>query len=157
VVPSSFEDFDDMATTASNAGAATFMSFLAMVLFVLCLMAIILLAKEYKSLFSHKEEDKGNCLLSKQVLDPYCGCLGDAPGCCGTCFCGGRRSRGRPSFQWSIHDTISIRLITHHCIQKHEAILASRLSYLFNKQLATSFVGGTETLCALRQEINQDI
>jgi hypothetical protein len=33
------------------------------------------------------------------------------------------------------------RLITHHIIQKGKAISSSRLGYLFNKQLFTSFVG----------------
>jgi hypothetical protein len=55
----------------------------------------------------------------------------------------------------SIHDTISKRIITHHIIQKHEAIPASRLGYLFNKHLARSFVGCR--ICALGQEIIQDV
>jgi hypothetical protein len=88
-VPSSFKDFMDMATTASGAGAAAFMAFLALELFVLCLMVIMPLAEEYKSLFSCTEEDKGNCPLSKPVLDPHCGCLDDDPICHGTHFCGG--------------------------------------------------------------------
>jgi hypothetical protein len=48
-------------------------------LFVLCLTVIMLLAEEYESLFSRTEEDKGYCPLSKLVLNPHCGCLGDAP------------------------------------------------------------------------------
>jgi hypothetical protein len=55
-VLSSFKDFVDAATTASGAGAAAFMAFLA----VLCLTAIMSLAKEFNSLSSHMEEDKGN-------------------------------------------------------------------------------------------------
>jgi hypothetical protein len=62
-VPSSFKDFVDMATTISGTRAAAFMAFLLLVLFVLCLMAIMLLTKEYESLFSCTEEDKGNCPL----------------------------------------------------------------------------------------------
>ncbi len=108
----------------------------------------MLLAEEYKSLFSCTEEDKGNYPLSKSVLDPHCSCLGDAAGCHGACFCGGQRSHGRHPFQWSIYDTILIRLITHHFIQKHEAMLASRLGYLFNKQLATRFVGCRNMMCS---------
>ncbi len=88
-VPSSFKDFVDTATTASGARAAAFMAFLALALFVLCLMVIMSLAEEYKSLFSCTEEDKGNYPLSKPVLDPHCGCLGDDPICHGTHFCGG--------------------------------------------------------------------
>jgi hypothetical protein len=49
----------------------------------------MLLAEEYKCLFSCMEEDKGNCPLSKPVLDPHCGCLGNDPICCGTLFGGG--------------------------------------------------------------------
>jgi hypothetical protein len=56
----------------------------------------------------------------------------------------------------SIHDTISIQLITHHFIQKHEAMTASKLGYLFNKQLATSLLGAGK-LCAHGQEMVQDI
>jgi hypothetical protein len=140
-VLSSFKDFIDMDTTAIGAGAVIFTAFLVLAHFVLCLTAIMLLAEEYKSLFSHMEEDNGNSTLSKPVLNPHCGCLGDATGCCSARFCGGRRSHGHLSIQWSINDTISIRLITHHFIQEHEAILASRLGYIFNKQLATNFVG----------------
>ncbi len=88
----------------------------------------------------------------KPVLDLHCGCLGDAPGCHGACFCGGRRSHGCPSFQWSIHDTISIRLITHHIIQKLETISASRLAYLFNKQHFTSFVGYRNIMCSWKRD-----
>ncbi len=67
---SSFKDFVDTATTASGAGAAAFTAFLALVFFVLCLTAIMSLAEEYKSLFSHTEEDKGNCPLLNQFLIP---------------------------------------------------------------------------------------
>jgi hypothetical protein len=88
-VPSSFKDFVDTATTASIARAAAFMAFFVLALFVLCLMVIMLLAEEYKSLFSCTEEDKGNCPLSKPVLDPHCGCLSDDPIRRGTHFCGG--------------------------------------------------------------------
>jgi hypothetical protein len=88
-VPISFKDFVDTATTASGARAATFMAFLLLALFVLCLMVIMLLAEEYECLFSHTEEDNGNCPLSKPVLDPHCGCFGDDPICHGTHFCGG--------------------------------------------------------------------
>ncbi len=63
-VPSSLKDFVDMATTASGAGAAAFMAFFALALFVLCLMAIMLLAEEYESLFSRTKEDKGNPVLA---------------------------------------------------------------------------------------------
>jgi hypothetical protein len=45
-----------------------FTRFLVLVLFVLFLMAIMLLAEEYKSLFSHTEEDKGNSPISNQFL-----------------------------------------------------------------------------------------
>jgi hypothetical protein len=65
-VPSSFKDFADMATTASGPGAAAFMAFLA----DLCLMAIMSLAEEYKSLSSRMEEDKGNCPLLNQFSIP---------------------------------------------------------------------------------------
>jgi hypothetical protein len=85
-VPSSFKDFLDMATTASGARAATFTAFLVLALFVLCLTVIMLLAEEYESLFSRMEEDKDICPLSKPVLDPHCGCLGDDPICHGTHF-----------------------------------------------------------------------
>jgi hypothetical protein len=80
-----------MATTASSTRAATFMAFSVLVHFVLCLMVIMLLAEEYKSLFSRTEENKCNCPLSKPVLNPHCGCLGDDhdPVCHGTHFCGG--------------------------------------------------------------------
>jgi hypothetical protein len=82
-------DFVDTATTASSARAAIFMAFLALALFVLRLIVIMLLAEEYESLFSRTEADKGNYPLSKAVLDPHCGCLGDDPICRGTHFCGG--------------------------------------------------------------------
>ncbi len=59
----SFKEFMDTATTANGAGAAAFTAFLALALFVLCLMAIMSLAEKHKSLFSHMEEDKGNCPL----------------------------------------------------------------------------------------------
>jgi hypothetical protein len=58
------------ATIASGAVAAAFAVFLALALFVFCLMAIMLLAKEYKSLFSCTKEDKGNGPLSNQFLIP---------------------------------------------------------------------------------------
>jgi hypothetical protein len=90
------------------------------------------------------------------VLDPHCGCLGDAPGRHGARFCGGQKFYGRHSFQWSIHDTISIGLITHYIIQKCEAISASRLGSLFNKQFFTVLLGAG-TLCAVEKEIVQDI
>ncbi len=79
----------DKLTTASGARAAAFMAFLALALFVLCLTVIMSLAEEYESLFTGTEEDKGNRSLSKSVLDPHCGCLGDDPICRGTHFCGG--------------------------------------------------------------------
>jgi hypothetical protein len=63
-VLSSCKDFVDTATTTCGAGAAAFMTFLALVLFILCLMAIMSMAGEYESLFSHTEEDKCNCPLS---------------------------------------------------------------------------------------------
>ncbi len=69
-VLSSFKDFMDTATTASGARAAAFTAFLALAFFVLCLPAIMALAEEYKSLFSHTEEDKGNCPLLNQFLVP---------------------------------------------------------------------------------------
>jgi hypothetical protein len=78
-----------MATTASSARAAAVIAFLALAHFVLCLTVIMLLAEEYESLFSRTEEDKGICSLSKPVLDPHCGCLGDDPICHGTHFRGG--------------------------------------------------------------------
>jgi hypothetical protein len=65
-VPCSFKDFVDTATTTSGAEAAAFMAFLA----VLCLTAIMSLAKEYESLSSHMEVDKGNCSLLNQFLIP---------------------------------------------------------------------------------------
>jgi hypothetical protein len=114
-VPSSFKDFVDMATTASGAGAAAFMAFLA----VLCLTAIMSLTEEYESLSSRTEEDKGNCPLLNKFLIPT---LAASVSRRGARFCGGRRFYGCPSFQSSIHDTISIWLITHHIIQKGEAI-----------------------------------
>jgi hypothetical protein len=49
-VPSSCKDFMDTAITKSGTGAVAFTAFLALVLLVFCLMAIILLAEEYKSL-----------------------------------------------------------------------------------------------------------
>jgi hypothetical protein len=113
-VPSSFKDFVGTATTASGAGAATFMVSLDLALFVLCLMAIMLLAEENESLFSCMEEYKGNCPLSNKFLIPTVAALVMPPA--------GQRSHRCPSFQWSIHDTISIRLIIYHIIQKHEAI-----------------------------------
>jgi hypothetical protein len=97
-VPSSFKDFVDSATTASGAGAVAFTAFLVLALFILCLTAIMLLAEEYKSLFSCMEEDKGDCPLLKPVPDPHCGCLGDATGCCGTCFLGERDLTGNLHF-----------------------------------------------------------
>ncbi len=69
--------------------AAAFTAFLVLAFFVLCLTVIMSLAEEYESLFSCTEEDKGNCPLSKPVLNPHCGCLGDNPICHGTHFCGG--------------------------------------------------------------------
>jgi hypothetical protein len=69
-VPSSFNDFVDMATTASSAGATAFVAFLALARFILCLMAIVLLAEEYKSMFPYTEEDKGNCPVLNQFLIP---------------------------------------------------------------------------------------
>ncbi len=38
-----------------------------MALFVSCLTAIMLLAEEYKNLFSHTNEDKGDCPLLNQL------------------------------------------------------------------------------------------
>jgi hypothetical protein len=69
-VLSRFKDFGDTAITTSGAGAAAFTAFLALVFFVLCLTAIMSLAEEYKSLFSHTEEDKGHCPLLNQFLIP---------------------------------------------------------------------------------------
>ncbi len=60
----------DTATTTSDAGAAAFTEFLALAFFVLCLMAIMSLAEEYKSLFYCTEEDKGNCPLLNQFSIP---------------------------------------------------------------------------------------
>ncbi len=56
------------ATIASGAVAAVFAAFLALALFLFCLMAIMLLAKECKSLVSCTKEDKGNGPLSNQFL-----------------------------------------------------------------------------------------
>jgi hypothetical protein len=67
-VLSSFKDFVDTASTASGTGAAAFTAFLALVFFVLCLTSIMSLTEEYKSLFSHTEQDKGKCPLLNQFL-----------------------------------------------------------------------------------------
>ncbi len=40
------------------------------------------------------------------------------------------------------------QLVIHFFLQKHEAILASRHGYLFNKQLVTSFVGCQNIMCS---------
>ena len=69
-MPSSFKDFVGTATTTSSASAAVFTAFLDLALFVLCLMAIMSLAEEYKSLFYCTEEDKGNCPLLNQFSIP---------------------------------------------------------------------------------------
>ncbi len=64
------KDFADTATTNSSTRAAAFTAFLVLALFILCLMTIIFLAKEYKSMFSRMEEDKGIHPLSNQFLIP---------------------------------------------------------------------------------------
>jgi hypothetical protein len=69
-VPSSFKEFVDTAPTTRGTRAAAFTVFLALALFVLCLTAILLLAEEYKSLFSCTEKDKGDCPLSNQFMIP---------------------------------------------------------------------------------------
>jgi hypothetical protein len=62
-VLSSFKDFLDTATTASGGGAAAFAGFLVLALFILCLVAIMSLAEEYKSLSPRTEKDKSNSPL----------------------------------------------------------------------------------------------
>jgi hypothetical protein len=151
-VPISFKDFVAMATMASGTRAAAFAAFLVLALFVLCLMASMLLAEEYKSLFFSTEEDKVNFPLLNQFLIPVAA-LVMFPVAVG--FCGGQRSHGCPSFQWSIHDTISIRLISHHIIQKHEAITSSLA--IFSTSSFLQVLLGAGTLCSLVQEIVQDI
>jgi hypothetical protein len=109
------------------------------------------LAEEYKSLFSPTEKDKGSSL--KLVLNPHCGCLGNAPGCHGAWFHGGWWSHtGALHFNWavSIHDTISKRIITHHTIEAWDNIS-------FKTWLSLQFMLGAGTLCALGQEIIQDV
>jgi hypothetical protein len=69
-VPSSFKDFVDTATTASGARVTAFTAFLVLALFIFCWTAIMLLAEEYKNLFSSMEEEKGNCPLSNQFSIP---------------------------------------------------------------------------------------
>jgi hypothetical protein len=105
-----------MATTSSSAGAAAFKALLVLVLFVLCLTAIMLLFEEYKSLFSHRVEDKRNCPLLNQFFIPTVAASVMPPIAVVLVFVEGRDLTGTPSFQWSIHDTISIQLITHQII-----------------------------------------
>jgi hypothetical protein len=53
------------------------------------------------------------------------------------------------------HSNITSKLIvTHHIIriQKREAISASGLGYLFNKQLATSFDGCRSIMCSRKRD-----
>jgi hypothetical protein len=146
-VRSSFKDFMDTATTASSTGAAVFTAFLALAIFVLCLTTIVLLAEEYKSLFSHTEKDKGNSLLSKPDPIPTVTALVLPPVAVALAFVEGRDLTGALHFNGAFMIPF-IWLINHHFIQKHEAILVSRLGHLFNKQLSTSFVGCRNITCS---------
>ncbi len=103
--------------------------------------------------YSHAQ---GRLSSLEPALDPHCGCLGNAPGRRGACLCEGRRSHRCPSFQWSICDTISIRLspiILYISMRQYQLqdLAISSISSL------SQVVLGAGTLCALGQEIVQDI
>jgi hypothetical protein len=146
-VLSSFKDFVDTATTASCTGAAAFRAFLVMAIFVLCLMAFMWLDEEYKSLFSCTEEDKVNCPLLNQFSIPTVVASVMSLVTVALAFVEGKDLMGTLYFNGAFMIPF-LYGITHHIIQRREAISASRFGYLFNKQLATRFVGCSIIMCS---------
>jgi hypothetical protein len=104
--------------------------------------------KKYKSLFSCTEEDKGNCPLLNLFSIPTVAASLMPPVAMALAFVEGGDLTGAFHFNGAFMIPLSIWLITHHIIQKHEAISSSRLSFLFNKQQATSFVGCSNIVCS---------
>jgi hypothetical protein len=146
----------DTATTASGAGAAAFTAFLALALFVLCLTAIMLLAGEYKSLFSCTEKDKGICPLSNQFLIPTVAASVMPAVAVAPAFVDGGDLTGALHFNeafmipflYGLLPIILYRSMTKYQLQD---LTISSISSLPQVLLS----GGI--LCALRQEIAQDI
>ncbi len=141
----------DTATTASGTRAATSLVLLALALYILCLTAIMLLAVEYKSLFSCTEKDKGNCPLSKQFSIPVAALVMPLVAIVLTFMEGGDLTRAlyfngafmMPFLYGSLH------IMLYRSMSQYLAI--SSISSFLQVLL------GAGTLCALRQEIVQDI
>jgi hypothetical protein len=155
-VPSSFKDFVDTATTTSGARAAAFIEFLTLELFVLCLTAIILLAEEFKSLFSCTEEDKGNCPLLNQISIPTVAALVMPPVAMALAFVEGRDLLGALHFNEALMMPFLYGLLP---IIFYRSVRQYWLQDLAISSISSSpqVLLGARTLCALGQKIIQNI
>jgi hypothetical protein len=154
-VPSGFKDLMDMATTTSGARAATLTAFLALALFILCLTAIMLLADEYKSLFSCMEIDKGNSPLFNQISIPVVALVMPPVAVVLTFMEGGDLTGAlhfngafMTSFLYGLIPIILYRSVRQYHLQD---LAISTISSFLQVLL------GAETLRALGQDIIQDI
>ncbi len=153
-VLSSFKDFLDTATTASGAGAAAFTAFLAF--FVLCLTAIMSLAEEYKSLLSHTEEDKGNCPLLNWFSIPTVAALVMPLVAMVLDFMEGGDLTCAHHFNWAFMIPFlkrSLTIILYRNMRQYQLQDLAVASISILQQVLL----GAGTLCALRQEIVQDV
>ncbi len=148
----------DTATTASGAGAAAFMAFFALALFVLCLMAIMSLAEKYKSLSSRVEEYKGACPFANLFLIPTVVALAMPPVAVALAFVKGGDLTGILHFNGAfmipfIHGILPTILYRSRVKYQLQDLAISSISSLPQPQVLL----GAGTLCALGQEIVQDI
>ncbi len=156
-VLSSFKDFVDTATTASSTGAAAFTAFLALGFFVLCLTSIMSLAEEYKSLFSRStEEDKGNCPLLNQFSIPTVAASVMPLVAMVLDFMEGGHLTDAHHFNLAFMIPFlkrSLPIILYRSMRRYQLqdLAVSSISILPQVLL------GAGTLCALKQEIVQDI
>jgi hypothetical protein len=107
----------------------------------------MLLVEEYKSLFSCTEKDKGNCPLSNQFSIPVAASV-MPPVAVVLTFMEGRDLTGAGAFMISFLYGL-LHIMLYRSVRQYLAI-ASISSFL-------QVLLGTGTLCALGQEIVQDI
>jgi hypothetical protein len=155
-VLSRFKDFVDTATTASGGGATAFTAFLVLAFFILCLTAIMPLAEEYKSLFSCREEDKGNCPLLNQFLIPTVAASVMPLVPMALDFMEGGDLTGAHYFNCAFMIPFikgSLPIILYRSMRQYQLqdLAVSSISILPQVLL------GAGTLCALGQEIVQDV
>jgi hypothetical protein len=117
------------------------------IVLVLCLTAIMLLVEEYKSLFSCTEKDKGNCPLSNQFSIPVSASV-LPPVAIALTFMEGRDLTGTRAFMIPFLYGL-LHIMLYRSMRQYLAI--SSISSFLQVLL------GAGTLCALGQEIVQDI